>query len=242
MNNSPLEGPHNHHRYEFNNRRQSPLYMLFYLRTIHNLGRTSSYASRYFWKLFHTTSVYAKSSMWIFSFSLITIDFYNCSHADKYDKHTERVEPMNVELSSIMFDNHMPKWLVRQAAFSSSYISDTNGGCITTCCYQRINDDESLNKVEDWYYFVMDGLISSLRIHNHMTLSFSGSSFQHNTSIPIYILRHSDDHFTVWIGKHPSISYMAWGATDNSGGTSEAASIVRTSRKQSRRHRKKTRY
>ena len=89
--NSPLEGPGEHHLYLFNNAKQNPLFMVFYQHFMNLLLNSSSYFTRFFFKMYHMNGIFKHSASWIYTLALLTFNFYNCSHVDMYDCHPELV-------------------------------------------------------------------------------------------------------------------------------------------------------
>lgn len=221
--NSPLEGPGQHHLYQFNVHTNNALYMPYATKALNALNEITSHSARFFYKHLHVTNSIPKTHLWINTLSLITFDFCCCSHADMFDQHPDEVSRLMVDLDGVIEDESMPYHLRRQAGFSSYFVSETNSAHPTMCCYQRVEHAEfPLDHIKEYHYFPMDGIASCLRIMNNMTNSFCGSVFQHNTSMPIFLEEHDDDTVTFYLGTHPQITMVGWGGSDNSGNAAPA--------------------
>ena len=110
----------------------------------------------------------------------------------------------------------VPLRFVHEATNSLNFVKNFDNAFPTTCCYQRVHmTDNDIGRVKSHYYFVMEGLSSTFRIFNGMTLTFCGSIFQHNTSVPAYTRDNDDGSVTLWMGKHPDITWLAWGSSKN---------------------------
>lgn len=218
--NSPLEGPGEHHLYLFNNAKQNPLFMVFYQHFMNLLLNSSSYFTRFFFKMYHMNGIFKHSASWIYTLALLTFNFYNCSHVDMYDCHPELVDPIKEKLDEVMDCEAMPMRLKKQAAFASAFVEETDAATPTTCCYQLIDDrPNKTGKLECHYYFAMDGMNSCVQIFDKMTLSFCGSVFQHNTSVPLWIEDNCNGTKTVYVGDHPHCTFLAWGGGKNKNGS-----------------------
>ena len=112
-----------------------------------------------------------------------------------------------------------PKRNLVEARNYLAFVREFNNPFPSTCCYQRLNapGDNDSDEWESHYYFVMDGISSCFEIVDKMTITFCGSVFQHNTSVPLFTHDLKDGTFTLCIGKHKLITWLAWGASKNGG-------------------------
>lgn len=213
------QGPGVMGKYNYSNQKSVPLLMPRLLKVLNYVACKTAYTSRYFFKHLHLTRAMQFSYLWIASIVILTLDFYNCSHCDEGDSDPSILDDLVQELESVITSTPpAPKRNVVEAENYLSFIREFDNPLPSTCCYQRIETPGSTDAAE-WqshYYFVMDGLSSCFEVVDKMTITFCGSIFQHNTSVPIYTRRIDGDRFQLCIGKHNLITWLAWGASKNS--------------------------
>jgi hypothetical protein len=192
--------------------------MPFLLKTGNFVAECTAIATRFFYKHIHVSSFWQHTHLWIACMVILSIDFYNMSHVDMGDQFPHHVHGVIEELCKVIDDKGgIPQKFRTQASRYRDFVEDFECPLPTTCCYQRIDLEGPTSNISDHYYFVMDGLVSAYKIHNHMTMSFCGSLFQHNTSVPIYLEKHQDGKTSIYLHKHPRIAFLAWGVSPPGG-------------------------
>ena len=212
------QGPGDLGKFNYSTQDSISILMPRLLSTLNYVASKTVYASRYFYKHLHLTVALPLTYLWIASMVILTLDFYNCSHCDAGDSDPSIMDLMVQELESVIDDeSRCPNRNKIEASNYLVFVKEFGNPLPSTCCYQRINSIGT--EAESWkshYYFVMDGLSSSFEILDQMTITFCGSVFQHNTSVPIYTCDKGDGTFDLCVGKHSYITWLAWGGTKNS--------------------------
>ena len=183
------QGPGDLGRYNYSNQKSVSLLMPRLLKILNHVACKTAHSSRYFFKYLHLTTATAFTHLWIASIVILTMNFYNCSHCDDGDSDPGILDEIVAELESVL--NSVPASPNRNAKEATNYLSfirDFDNPLRSTCCYQRI-DNPFCTDASSWtshYYFVMDGMSSCFKIFDKMTITFCGSVFQHNTSVPLF--------------------------------------------------------
>ena len=204
------QGPKQLSTHQYGKASTNPLYMQFMLKSGKCVTKFTANARRFFYK--HI----CLSSFWQHTLDCLHGNSYcwfiHTSHVDLGDQIPHRVLGVLEELNLSMDDkeNIQNKFKV-QASWCSYFVEDFECSLTTMCCFQRIDLEGSTSFISDHNYFIMDVIISAYKIHNHMTISFCDSIFQHNTSVPVYLENYNHGEATIHLHKHPRITFLAWG-------------------------------
>lgn len=209
------QGPGDLSKYQYTNDKCDPKYMPYMLKSLNYVFMNTAYTTKYFFRHLDCSAHIEKSHMWISTIGIRTVNFSCCSHCDEGDNHPEVQEEISQELKKVINCPNIPANYIRRATNALAFVNHFNNPTPTTCCYQLIR--KSQRDIRSHYYFVMDGIYSCYRIFDKMTMTNCGGCFQHNTSVAVYTEDIGEGKTQIYLGEHPDLDWLAWGAGRNGG-------------------------
>ena len=144
--------------------------------------------------------------------SILTIDFANQPHVDKYDNAITSGKAMQLELDTVV--NHpllANSRSSREAELLRTMVAEFQNPLPTTCCYQEVRRDwRDKREISIHGYFPLPSIGVVLRLHHMCTHIFLGSVISHCTCPPVFVETYGTS-LRVRIGSHPDHSLVAWG-------------------------------
>ena len=192
----------------------------------------TSRSAAHFYLHLAATDHLPKTNTWINRLSLLTLNFACGAHVDRFDKKPRLAQNIVNDLDDVVSDdeddeeNAVPDIVKKAAARSTYFIKDTDNAIPTTCCYQLVKLDKTYDysKLQDYHFFVNDGMASCIRLTDKLTNTFCASVYQHNTAVPIFWEKTEEDSWVYHLGEHPKAVMVAWGGGNNNG-ENEAAQV-----------------
>lgn len=218
---SPSEGPMMSSAMQYNTQTSTSLFMPGLIKKLNTVADVTSQVSRFFYKHLHLSEHWKKNHLWLGDMEILTMDFRNCSHIDIYDQFPDLVETMVKELEQVLEienEEEVPEKFLKEAAKAAQFVIDFKCPIPTSCCYQYVSmDGDSIESIKKHCYFINDGLSCAYKLVDHLTITFCGSVFQHNTAVPVYSEELEDGSVTIYVEEHPRLKLLAWGTNNNSG-------------------------
>lgn len=138
--------------------------------------------------------------------SIMTINFGNQPHYDKYDNDATTTDAVIGELEQMKGSKHE-----KEAEYLTKMVDEFRNPLPTTCCYQHVKLDwREVERVQIHSYFPFPSIGVVLRLHHMTSHVFLASVISHCTSPPIFI-ESASGIINVRIGSHPRHSLVAWG-------------------------------
>lgn len=212
------EGPKMSARMPYNSLSSNSIFFPYLVRKGNFVAENTASATRFLYKYMDVSDCFPTTHLWTGDFVIVTVDFSNSPHVDKYDCFPELKNAMIQELQQVTNSpiSSIPKIFHTQAETSLQFIEDFNNPSTTTCAYQYVgaSPDYTHRDSRSHCYFVNLGLRVAYKIFNYSTITFCGSTFVHNTSVPLY-LEPDGDSYVLYVGSKPDVRLFAWGNSKN---------------------------
>ena len=142
--------------------------------------------------------------------SILTINFGNQTHYDKYDHAKSLIKPMISELEEVRDHPMLGNARKTEAKNLISMISEFENPLPTTCCYQHVKRNWKDDHTQIHAYFPFPSIGVVLKLHHMLSHVFLAGVISHCTCPPVFVDT-SGSLVNVRIGYHPDHYLVACG-------------------------------